>query len=156
MSGVRQRLHARRRRWRGFASIRAGSPSSIAISTGSIGGQGHRDGHRHVARGPRAAALRLLDANTWRRRRPHPPDGDARRSLDAYQDPRDVISPPTIVIIPEWKAPVPETVTRMAEAVHGPCPPRLSRVQDPKLNSHTNRTASPPASRPRRRARTRR
>ena len=30
-----------------------------------------------------------------------------------YQDPRVVISPSTIVIIPEWKAPVPETATRM-------------------------------------------
>ena len=30
-----------------------------------------------------------------------------------YQDPRVVISPATIVIIPEWKDPVPETATNM-------------------------------------------
>ena len=54
-----------------------------------------------------------------------------------YQDPRVTISTPTIVIIPEWKTPTPETATRPLSlfTVHvrrGP-----ADVQDPKLNSHS-------------------
>ena len=54
-----------------------------------------------------------------------------------YQDPRFTISPPTIVIIPEYKAPSPITVTEGIRlfTVHV----RRGRpdVQDPKLNSHS-------------------
>ncbi len=54
-----------------------------------------------------------------------------------YQDPRVTISPPTIVIIPEFKDPLPETVEKGVRlfTVHvrrGP-----PDVQDPKLNSHS-------------------
>lgn len=54
-----------------------------------------------------------------------------------YQDPRVTISPPTIVIIPEYKNTQPETLTRGINVftVHvrrGP-----PDVQDPKLNSHS-------------------
>jgi len=49
-----------------------------------------------------------------------------------YQDPRVVVTPATIVMIPEWKEPVPETATRMhADARHGACSPRLSRRAGP-------------------------
>ena len=54
-----------------------------------------------------------------------------------YQDPRVVISPPTIVIIPEWKAPVPETATRMLKLFTVPVRRGYPDVQDPKLNSHS-------------------
>jgi len=54
-----------------------------------------------------------------------------------YQDPRVTISPPTIVIIPEYKNARPETLTRGINlfTVHvrrGP-----PDVQDPQLNSHS-------------------
>ncbi|MDE2273905.1 MAG: aminotransferase class IV [Gammaproteobacteria bacterium] len=54
-----------------------------------------------------------------------------------HQDPRFVISPPTIVIIPEYKEPLPATVEQGIRlfTVHvrrGP-----PDVQDPKLNSHS-------------------
>ncbi len=54
-----------------------------------------------------------------------------------YQDPRVVISPPTIVIIPEWKAPVPETATRMLKLFTVHVRRGYPDVQDPKLNSHS-------------------
>ena len=41
-----------------------------------------------------------------------------------YQDPRVVISPATIVIIPEYKEPDPSVYERGPQAVHRPCPPR--------------------------------
>jgi branched-chain amino acid aminotransferase len=54
-----------------------------------------------------------------------------------YQDPRVVISPATIVIIPEYKHPLPETVehgiTLFTVHVRRGDP----AVQDPKLNSHS-------------------
>jgi branched-chain amino acid aminotransferase len=54
-----------------------------------------------------------------------------------YQDPRVVISPATIVIIPEYKAPLPATVeegiTLFTVHVRRGDP----AVQDPKLNSHS-------------------
>lgn len=54
-----------------------------------------------------------------------------------YQDPRFTITPPTIVIIPEYKAPLPSTATGGMSlfTVHV----RRGRpdVQDPKLNSHS-------------------
>ena len=54
-----------------------------------------------------------------------------------YQHPRVTVSGPTIVIIPEWKSPTPETAVRPLTlfTVHvrrGP-----ADVQDPKLNSHS-------------------
>ena len=54
-----------------------------------------------------------------------------------YQDPRVVISPPTIVIIPEWKAPVPETATRTLKLFTVHVRRGYPDVQDPKLNSHS-------------------
>jgi branched-chain amino acid aminotransferase len=54
-----------------------------------------------------------------------------------YQDPRVVISPATIVIIPEYKHPLPETIehgiTLFTVHVRRGDP----AVQDPKLNSHS-------------------
>ena len=54
-----------------------------------------------------------------------------------YQDPRVVISPATIVIIPEWKAPTPETATRMLRLFTVHVRRGYPDVQDPKLNSHS-------------------
>ena len=54
-----------------------------------------------------------------------------------YQDPRVVISPATIVIIPEWKEPVPETATRMLKLFTVHVRRGYPDVQDPKLNSHS-------------------
>ena len=54
-----------------------------------------------------------------------------------YQDPRVVISAPTVVIIPEWKAPVPETATRMLRLFTVHVRRGYPDVQDPKLNSHS-------------------
>ena len=54
-----------------------------------------------------------------------------------YQDPRVVISPATIVIIPEWKAAVPETATRMLNLFTVHVRRGYPDVQDPKLNSHS-------------------
>jgi len=54
-----------------------------------------------------------------------------------YQDPRVVVSPATIVIIPEWKAPVPETATRMLNLFTVHVRRGYPDVQDPKLNSHS-------------------
>ncbi|MBS0505732.1 MAG: aminotransferase class IV [Proteobacteria bacterium] len=54
-----------------------------------------------------------------------------------YQDPRVVISPATIVIIPEWKAPAPETATRMLNLFTVHVRRGYPDVQDPKLNSHS-------------------
>jgi branched-chain amino acid aminotransferase len=54
-----------------------------------------------------------------------------------YQDPRVVISPATIVIIPEWKEPVPETATRMLNLFTVHVRRGYPDVQDPKLNSHS-------------------
>ncbi len=57
--------------------------------------------------------------------------------LTPYQDPRFTISAPTIVILPEYKLPKPETLTRGLSlfTVHV----RRGRpdVQDPKWNSHS-------------------
>jgi branched-chain amino acid aminotransferase len=54
-----------------------------------------------------------------------------------YQDPRVVISPATIVIIPEYKAPSPETATRMLDLFTVHVRRGYPDVQDPKLNSHS-------------------
>jgi len=54
-----------------------------------------------------------------------------------YQDPRVVISPATIVIIPEWKDPIPETATNMLNLFTVHVRRGYPDVQDPKLNSHS-------------------
>lgn len=54
-----------------------------------------------------------------------------------YQDPRATISPPTIVIIPEFKTPAPETATAGARLFTAHVRRGYPDVQDPKLNSHS-------------------
>ena len=54
-----------------------------------------------------------------------------------YQDPRVVISPATIAIIPEWKEPAPETATRMLDLFTVHVRRGYPDVQDPMLNSHS-------------------
>ena len=54
-----------------------------------------------------------------------------------YQDPRVVISPATIVIIPEWKDPVAATATNMLNLYTVHVRRGYPDVQDPKLNSHS-------------------
>lgn len=54
-----------------------------------------------------------------------------------YQDPRVTISPPTIVIIPEFKDPLPETVEKGIRLFTVHVRRGAPDVQDPKLNSHS-------------------
>lgn len=54
-----------------------------------------------------------------------------------YQDPRVTISPPTIVIIPEYKSAQPETLTRGISLFTVHVRRGAPDVQDPKLNSHS-------------------
>ncbi len=54
-----------------------------------------------------------------------------------YQDPRVVISAPTIVIIPEYKAPLPVTIERGIRLFTVHVRRGFPDVQDPKLNSHS-------------------
>jgi branched-chain amino acid aminotransferase len=54
-----------------------------------------------------------------------------------YQDPRVVISPATIVIIPEYKAPLPVTVEQGIRLFTVHVRRGDPAVQDPKLNSHS-------------------
>jgi len=54
-----------------------------------------------------------------------------------YQDPRMVISPATIVIIPEYKAPLPATVEKGITLFTVHVRRGDPAVQDPKLNSHS-------------------
>ncbi|MBD3775442.1 MAG: aminotransferase class IV [Rhodobacteraceae bacterium] len=54
-----------------------------------------------------------------------------------YQDPRVVISPATVVIIPEWKEPDPATATRMLNLFTVHVRRGYPDVQDPMLNSHS-------------------
>lgn len=54
-----------------------------------------------------------------------------------YQDPRVVISPATIVIIPEYKAPLPATVEKGITLFTVHVRRGDPAVQDPKLNSHS-------------------
>ena len=60
-----------------------------------------------------------------------------------YQDPRVVISPATIVIIPEYKAPLPSTIETGIRLFTVHVRRGDPAVQDQKLNSHSklNRTA---------------
>lgn len=54
-----------------------------------------------------------------------------------YQDPRVTISKATVVIIPEWKTPKPETATRGLNLFTVHVRRGYPDVQDPKLNSHS-------------------
>lgn len=54
-----------------------------------------------------------------------------------YQDPRVTISPPTIVIIAEYKTALPETLTRGMKLFTVHIRRGYPDVQDPKLNSHS-------------------
>ena len=54
-----------------------------------------------------------------------------------YQHPRVTISGPTIVIIPEWKSPTPETAVRPLTLFTVHVRRGAADVQDPKLNSHS-------------------
>ena len=54
-----------------------------------------------------------------------------------YQDPRVTISPPTIVIIPEYKQPAEATLTRGIRLFTVHVRRGYPDVQDPKLNSHS-------------------
>ena len=54
-----------------------------------------------------------------------------------YQDPRVTISPATVVIIPEWKAPKPETASKGLSLFTVHVRRGYPDVQDQKLNSHS-------------------
>jgi branched-chain amino acid aminotransferase len=54
-----------------------------------------------------------------------------------YQDPRMTITPPTIVIIPEYKNALPETASRGIRLFTVHVRRGYPDVQDPKLNSHS-------------------
>lgn len=54
-----------------------------------------------------------------------------------YQDPRATITPATIVIIPEFKRPAPETAVKGANLFTVHVRRGYPDVQDPKLNSHS-------------------
>ena len=54
-----------------------------------------------------------------------------------YQDPRVTISPATVVIVPEWKTPKPETATKGLDLFTVHVRRGHPDVQDPKLNSHS-------------------
>lgn len=54
-----------------------------------------------------------------------------------YQDPRITITPPTIVIIPEYKAPIESTLTKGIRLFTVHVRRGYPDVQDPKLNSHS-------------------
>jgi branched-chain amino acid aminotransferase len=54
-----------------------------------------------------------------------------------YQDPRVGIGPATVVIIPEYKAPLPELLTRGVRLFTVHVRRGAPDVQDPKLNSHS-------------------
>ncbi|MGA7965795.1 MAG: aminotransferase class IV [Gammaproteobacteria bacterium] len=54
-----------------------------------------------------------------------------------YQDPRVIVSPPTIVIAPEYKTPLPETLETGIRLYTVYVRRGAPDVQDPKLNSHS-------------------
>ena len=54
-----------------------------------------------------------------------------------YQDPRITVTPPTIVIIPEYKTALPETATKGIKLFTVHVRRGYPDVQDPKLNSHS-------------------
>ena len=96
------------------------------------------DMEMEVTRDELAARLyRLLDENGMR-------DGVhirlmVTRGIKAtpYQDPRMTITPPTIVMIPEYKEALPETVDRGIRLFTVHVRRGYPDVQDPKLNSHS-------------------
>ncbi len=57
-----------------------------------------------------------------------------------YQDPRVTITPPTIVIIPEYKEPLPETARNGIRLFTVHVRRGYPDVQDPKLNTHSKHT----------------
>ena len=65
-----------------------------------------------------------------------------------YQDPRVTISPPTIVIIPEYKTPKPEIAEKGLKLFTVNVRRGYPDVQDQKLNSHSKLNCIRPASRP--------
>ncbi len=84
-----------------------------------------------------ARLYRLLDENGMR-------DGVHIRLMvtrgvkaTPYQDPRVTITPPTIVIIPEYKAPLPETASQGIRLFTVHVRRGYPDVQDPKLNTHS-------------------
>jgi branched-chain amino acid aminotransferase len=64
-------------------------------------------------------------------------DGYARHQTHALQDPRAVIGPATVVIIPEFKSPKPELVAQGLKLFTVHVRRGAPDVQDPKLNSHS-------------------
>ena len=54
-----------------------------------------------------------------------------------YQDPRVMAGGATVVIIPEWKSPAPDTATRMLKLFTVHVRRGYPDVQDPMLNSHS-------------------
>ena len=54
-----------------------------------------------------------------------------------YQDPRVIVSPPTIAIVPEYKTPLPETLETGIRLYTVHVRRGAPDVQDPKLNSHS-------------------
>jgi len=54
-----------------------------------------------------------------------------------YQDPRVIVSPPTIVIVPEYKTALPETLEKGIRLYTVHVRRGAPDVQDPKLNSHS-------------------
>lgn len=54
-----------------------------------------------------------------------------------YQDPRVIVSPPTIVIVPEYKTPLPDTLEKGIRLYTVYVRRGAPDVQDPKLNSHS-------------------
>jgi len=54
-----------------------------------------------------------------------------------YQDPRVTVGPPTVVIVPEYKTPRPETLERGIRLFTVHVRRGAPDVQDPKLNSHS-------------------
>lgn len=54
-----------------------------------------------------------------------------------YQDPRVTVGPPTVVIIPEYKEALPETLTKGISLFTVHVRRGYADVQDPKLNSHS-------------------
>lgn len=54
-----------------------------------------------------------------------------------YQDPRMTVTPPTVVIIPEYKAALPETIEKGVRLYTVSVRRGYSDVQDPTLNTHS-------------------
>ena len=73
-----------------------------------------------------------------------------------YQDPRVTVGPATIVIIPEYKTASTDTAARGLSLFTVHVRRGAPDVQDPSSIRTASSTASPPASRPMARARTRR